>query len=126
MEQSVSILFLADGDGARLWNPSNMPGRIFKGHAEVIAAEFNLPSGLGEIIEDEVFVDVPLLETFLTRLVRQYDYRGHFIIMSLIGAVLGTSYVLVERAGGRLPEIDPQRAPAWEAQHLEFSRSMPR
>ena len=119
----MSILFLAGG--ARLWNPSNTPGRLFKGQAEITAAEFGLPSGLGEIIEDEVVVDVPLLETFLTKLARQYDYRGHFIIMSLIGGVLGTSYVLVERAGGRLPEIDPHRAPAWEAQHMQFSRSMP-
>jgi hypothetical protein len=121
---TVSILFLANG--ARLWNPSNVPGRLFKGQAEVVAAALGLSSGLGEIVEDEVVVDLPLLERFVMRLVEQYDYRSHFIIISLIGGVLGSSYVLVERAGGQVPEIDPRRAPAWDEMHTRFSRSMPR
>jgi hypothetical protein len=119
----MSILFLADH--IRVWNPSNTPGRLFKGQTEVVAEALGLTSGLGELIEDEIVIDLPVLEEFLRKLVEQYDHRGHFIVMSLIAGVLGTSYVMVERAGGRVPEIDPQRVPGWDDLHAQFSRSMP-
>jgi hypothetical protein len=120
----VSIMFSADG--ASVWFPGNRTGRLFKGVAEAVAAAFDVPSGLGEIVADEVVIDVPVLERFLKRLAEQYDDRGPVIASSLTGGVLGASYVLVERAGGQLPEMDPQQAPAWKEMHSQFSRSMPR
>jgi hypothetical protein len=120
----MSILFLADH--TRVWNPSNAPGRLFKDQAEAVAKALGTTSGLGELIEDEIVIDLPVFEEFLRKLVEQYDHRSHFIVMSLIAGVLGTSYVMVERAGGQVPEIDPQRVPGWEDLHFQFARSMPR
>jgi hypothetical protein len=119
----MSILFRTDH--TRVWNPSNTPGRLFKDQAEAVADALGLSSGLGELIEDEIVIDLPVFEEFLRKLVEQYDHRGHFIIMSLTAGVLGTSYVMVERAGGHVPEVDPERVPGWDDLHFQFSRSMP-
>jgi hypothetical protein len=119
----MSVLFLADG--ATVWNPSNTPGQLFKGQVDAIAKTLGLPSGLGELSQDEVVIDLPVFERFLIKLVEQYQHTGHYIIRSLVAGVLGTSYVMVERAGGHVPEIDPQRVPGWDDLHFQFSRSMP-
>jgi hypothetical protein len=120
----MSCLFIADG--ATVWNPSNTVARLFKGQAEAAASAFHIPSGLSAIIEDEVEIDVPLFGKFLKGLVEEYDRTTHYILKSLTSGVIGTSYVILERAGGELPEIDPRQMPAWPELHREYSRSMPR
>jgi hypothetical protein len=120
----MSILFLADG--VTVWNPSNTPGQLFKCQAEAAAHALGLPSGLGELTQDEVAIDLPIFERFVAKLAEQYQNTGHYIIRSLIAGVLGPSYVMAERAGGQLPEIDPQRVPGWDELQFQFSRSMPR
>jgi Family of unknown function (DUF6086) len=119
----MSVMFSVNGTS--VWWPASSVARLFKAQAEAAAAAFDIPSGLGELFADEVVIDLPVFEEFVVKLAEQYN-TPYYVVESLTAGVFGTSYVMVERAGGRLPEIDPQRAPAWEAQHLEFSRSMPR
>jgi hypothetical protein len=119
----MSVLFSANG--ASVWNPSAAVGRLFKGQVEAIAAVLDVPSGLGEFFADEYVIDMPMFERFLERLTEQYDDPSPFVIKALVEGVLGTSYVMVERGGGQVPEIDPQRVPGWEDLRYQFSRSMP-
>jgi len=111
-------------NGASVWWPASAVARLFKAQAEAAAMALDIPSGLGELFADEVVIDLPVFEEFVKKLVQQYN-TPYYVVHSLTAGVFGTSYVMVERAGGRLPEIDPHRAPAWEAQHMQFSRSMP-
>jgi hypothetical protein len=111
-------------NGTSIWWPANMVGRLFKGQAEAMAAALDIPSGLGELFADEVVIDLPVFEEFVMKLAEQYN-TNYFVVKSLIGGVLGTSYVMVERAGGQLPDIDPNQTPAWDDLRFEYSRSMP-
>lgn len=118
----MSIMFSANGTS--VWWPASTVGRLFREQAEAVATALDIQSGLGELFADEVVIDLPVFEEFVMRLADQYA-TPYYIVQSLIAGVFGTSYVIVERAGGRLPEIDPQRAPEWEEIVFQFSRSMP-
>jgi hypothetical protein len=109
-----------------LWEPSNTVARLFKGHAEAIAAVFDLNSGLGAIIEDECEIDLSTFEKFLAEVVRRYHHATHPILRSLTVGVIVTASVLIERAGGKLPEAEPEQLAEWSALRREYSRSMPR
>jgi hypothetical protein len=104
-----------------VWNPASTIADLFKGQAEAAASAFHLPSGLSAIIEDECHIDLPVFETFLIELAERYNRSADYLVKSLIGGVVGTSYVLVERAGGRLPKMEP----GWDEVRRQFSRSMP-
>lgn len=109
-----------------LWDPSNTVARLFKGQAEAIASAFNLDPGLGAIIEDECEIDLPTFEKFLAGVVKQYNHATHPILRSLIAGFIVTASVLVERAGGKLPETEPEQMIEWTELRREYSRSMPR
>jgi Family of unknown function (DUF6086) len=119
----MSVRFAVNG--ASVWWPASAVARLFKAQAEVAAAALDIPTGLGEVFADEVVIDLPVFEEFVKKLARQYN-APYYVVHSLATGVFGTSYVMVERAGGQLPEIDPGRAAVWETQHLEFARSMPK
>jgi hypothetical protein len=119
----MSVRFSANGTS--VWWPASEVGRLFKGQAEAVAATVNTPSGLGELFADEVVIDLPGLEQFTMKLAPRYTTH-YYVVKSLIAGVFGPSYVMVERAGGQLPDMDPDQSPGWEDMHSEFSRSMPR
>ena len=120
----MSCLF--EIDGTVLWSPSNTVARIFKGEAEVIASAFSVASGLGDIIEDECEVDLPVFEEFLAAAARQYQQTAHPILRSLMTGFLATAMVLAERAGGQLPDTSPEQTAAWVQLREEHARSMSR
>ncbi len=120
----MSCLF--EIDGTVLWSPSNTVARIFKGEAEAIASAFRVASGLGDIIEDECQVDLPVFEGFLAAAARQYQQTAHPILRSLMTGFLATAMVLAERAGGQLPETSPEQTAAWAQLRQEHARSMSR
>jgi hypothetical protein len=115
-----------EADGTVLWSPANTIGRLFKGQADAVAAAFRVESGIGDIIEDESEVDVPVLEKFAAEAVRQYEHATHPVLRSLTMSVIAIALVLVERAGGRLPDAKPEQAAAWAQLRAELGRSMPR
>lgn len=110
-----------------LWWPSNLPAHLFKGHAESIAAALKIPSGLGDIIEDECEVDLPAFEEFVAAVSRQYDESTHPIVRAMISSFIPTAQVLVERAGGSYPKAGSERQEAvWAAMRKEHAASMSR
>lgn len=109
-----------------VWSPSNTIARLFKGQADAVAAAFHVTSGLGEIIEDECAVDLPAFEKFVAEAVRQYGHATHPILRSLTVSVIATASVLVERADGQLPEVEPDQAVAWAQLRREHAHFMPR
>jgi hypothetical protein len=109
-----------------LWNPSNEVARLFKGQIEVVASVLRLDSGLGDIIEDECEVAPDVFERFVAEAMKQYQHVLHPIFRSLTVGVIATASVLVERAGGQLPELDPEQSTAWTALRGQHARSMPR
>lgn len=109
-----------------LWNPANTIGRLFKGQVDAVAAAFGVESGVGDIIEDEYEVDVPVLEEFAAEAVREYEHATHPVLRSLTVSVIATVLVLVERAGGRLPDAEPEQAAAWTQLRGELGHYMPR
>ncbi len=111
--------------GTSVWWPASTAGRLFKLQADAVAAALGIPSGLGELFTDEVVIELSVFEEFVARLAGQYT-TPYYVVQSLIAGIFGTSYVMGERAGGQLPEMDPQRAPGWDETLFEFSRSMPR
>ncbi|MFJ8472000.1 DUF6086 family protein [Kitasatospora sp. NPDC094011] len=108
-----------------VWDPSNTVARLFTGEAVAVASAFNLESGIGEIIEDECELDLPVLEAFLADLVRRYHEATHPILRSLTVGFIATASVLVDRAGGQLPPGEPDQVAAWAQLRQEHARSMP-
>lgn len=66
-------------------------------------------------------MDLPVLEAFLQELAQTYNRTADYVLKSLIAGVVGTSYVLVERAGGQLPKVGP----AWDELRYQYEHSMP-
>ena len=117
----MSVMFSVDGTS--VWWPASEVGRLFKRQADAVAASLGIPSGLGDLFADEVVIDLPVFEEFVRQLADQYT-TPYYVVKTLIEGVFVTSYVMVERAGGQLPEMDPQ-TPGWDEIRLQFSRSMP-
>ncbi|MGH3548116.1 MAG: DUF6086 family protein [Pseudonocardiaceae bacterium] len=67
-----------------------------------------------------------MFEKFLGEVAKQYDHATHAILRSLTVGFIATASVLVERAGGRLPQAEPEQMAAWAELLREYSRSMPR
>ncbi len=109
-----------------VWDPSNTVARLFVGEAAAVASAFGLESGIGEIIEDECELDLPVLEAFVAGLVRRYHEATHPMLRSLTVGFIATVSVLVERAGGRLPSGEADQVAAWAQLRQEHARSMPR
>ena len=110
-----------------LWWPSNLPARLFEGHAESIATALKIPSGLGEIIEDECEVDLPTFEAFIAAVTARYEETTHPIVRALVFAFIPTAQVLIERAGGSYPKAQSeQQGAVWAAMRKEHAASMSR
>jgi hypothetical protein len=109
-----------------LWSPSNTIARLFKGQAEAVATAYHVNSGLGDIIDDECQIDLPTFEKFVAEAMRQYGHATHPVLKSLTVPVISTASVLVERAEGQLPEVEPEQAAAWAQLRREMGHYMPR
>lgn len=109
-----------------LWAPSIQVGRLFKGQADVIASVFAVPSGVGDVIDDECEIEPAVFVNFVAQLAKQYQGTAHPILRSLLVGFVGTSMVLVERAGLALPDLPPDQRAAWTSLSAEQARSMSR
>jgi uncharacterized protein DUF6086 len=120
----MSTTFHTGGDV--VWSPSNQVARLFTGQAAVITSVFAVPSGLGDIIEDECEIDPSAFAAFLTAILHQYQAATHPILRSLIVGFLGTALVLADRAGLPLPEQPQDQLTAWVALREQQARYMSR
>lgn len=120
----MSITF--DVGDVTVWDASNAPARIFKGHAESFADALKVPSGLGKIANDICEIDFPVFEAFVATLVERYEASTHPILRALTFAFIPTAEVLIERAGGVIPKATPQQETVWAAMRKEHAASMAR
>jgi preprotein translocase subunit SecE len=116
--------YLAENYQKTIWFPSSTVAQLFVGESTVIAAAFKLDSGLGPVVEDEVSVDVPVFSQFVADVTREYEKATHPILRSLIVNFIAVAAVLVARAGGSLPESEPEYAKAWAQLRAQYAQSM--
>ncbi|WP_329584365.1 DUF6086 family protein [Kitasatospora sp. NBC_01250] len=109
-----------------LWSPAIRIGHLFKGQAEAAATAFRLTSGLDDIIEDECEIDLPIFEKFVTEMLREYSSATHPVLRALTRDFIAAASVLVERAGGRFPDLGEEQDRMWDQLRQEYARSMPR
>ena len=115
-----------EANGVTLWNPSNTVARLFKAEAEAVASAFHVPSGLGDIVDDECQVDLGALQAFVAESTKAYQQSVHPILKSLTISVIATAGVLVQRAGGSFPALDPTVDAAWTQMRSDYGSSMSR
>jgi Family of unknown function (DUF6086) len=111
--------------GTTIWNPSNGVARVFVRQAEALEPIAGKKSGLRAVISDDTYeVDVPAMEDYVTALLEQYFRSRHTLYRMMVGGVLKTCLVLLDRAGSSVfePASDEQREFARElaahAQHM--------
>jgi hypothetical protein len=113
-------------DDTTLWWPANTVAVLFKAQAEAVATAFRTESGVGDIIEDEIAIDLPVFEAFVTEAVARYQRATHPILRSLTVGFISTATVLLERAGGRLPDGTAEDLAAWARLRQQHSQWMSR
>ena len=92
-----------------LWNPASGVSRVFIRVADALSADIGVPSGVGPMLADEAQVDLPVFQVFVDSLVsRFYRDSNHPIQRSMTEGFIATALVLLDRAGGTLPEgVEP-------------------
>ena len=116
-----------DTDEPNLWWPANNVARLFKGYSESVAVLLGVPSGIGDLIEDECEVDLPVFEKFCAEAVARYEKTNHALLRTLIVGFIGTALALLDRAGGKMPaSATPEQQAAWIALRDQQARLMNR
>ncbi|MFE9055734.1 hypothetical protein CJI59_08255 [Streptomyces sp. Alain-F2R5] len=82
-----------------LWNPSNGAARLFLRHVALYEAELGVPSGIGEMVNDECQVDPGAYEAFVNRLLEWHHDTAHAVIHGLSRGFVATALALAHRAG---------------------------
>lgn len=92
-----------------LWNPSNGAAGLFLRQVSVFEAELGLPSGIGQMSNDECQIDPAALKTFVQALLEQHLRTSHAITVALSEGFVATMLVLTERAAIELtwPAVSP-------------------
>ncbi|WP_308401243.1 DUF6086 family protein [Streptomyces sp. AC512_CC834] len=85
-----------------LWNPSNGAARLFLRQVAVYEAELGIPSGVGEMVNDECQVDPGAYERFVNALVEWHYKTHHRIIHALSRGFVATALALANRAGAEV------------------------
>ncbi|WP_157239843.1 DUF6086 family protein [Catenuloplanes japonicus] len=88
-----------------LWNPATAVARLFARQVEAVAPIAGVPTGLGPEIGDEYDIDLPEFTAFVGALVGRYRTATHPVLRALVEPVAAVGIVLVERAGGSVPEL---------------------
>ncbi|WP_037605976.1 DUF6086 family protein [Streptacidiphilus rugosus] len=90
--------------GQTLWNPSNGVARMFLRQVAVFETELGLPSGIGEMRDDECQIDPAAYAAFVDSLLARHVRTTHAVLIALSEGFVTTVLVLAERAG-----IEPGR-----------------
>ncbi|MGJ5897878.1 hypothetical protein DF268_28170 [Streptomyces sp. V2] len=86
-------------DGESLWNPSNGASRLFLAHVRLYESKLGIPSGFGEMTDDECAIDVTLFGAFVRALLDRHARTSHSIIDALSEGFVATVVALAGRAG---------------------------
>ncbi|GLW62209.1 hypothetical protein Arub01_04530 [Actinomadura rubrobrunea] len=111
-------IYIKHGDRT-IWNPAMGVGRVFIHSVTALEAVAGLPSGVTAVIPDDTYsIDDGELRAFAQELVNGYFSTSHPLYRMMVGGVLKTCLVLLERAGNPL-HIDPVNE-----DHMSFLREL--
>jgi hypothetical protein len=97
--------------GARtVWNPSNRVADLFVRTGEAIAPLVDLPTGISPTRAGDYDVDPDTFTAFVDGVTGLYLSSSHAVLRSLLEGFLGTSLVMVARAGRPVPALDEPAA----------------
>jgi hypothetical protein len=112
---------------AGLWRPDDRVASLFLGHAELFADLLGVPSGIGDVINDECSVDDSVLEAFCAASLAEYSATDQGIQRTLTVGFIATALVLLDRAGRPVPTtLAPEQRAAWAALRDQHAAVMPR
>ncbi|MEV5969937.1 DUF6086 family protein [Streptomyces sp. NPDC051921] len=114
-----------DMDGETLWNPANKAGNLFLRHVRLWEEELGLPSGIGEMANDEIDVAREPFTAFVAALVAHQRATGHGVVLALSEGFAGTVLALADRAGIPLPPATEERPEAREAVQITSAGIVP-
>lgn len=117
--------FFQIGDHA-VWNPANFVARVFHAQALSLAQTFDVPSGIGPIIDDECHIDGRDFSHFVGILLCEHQRTNHVVLKSLLEGVIGVGLVLLDRADEDFEEIPRNAKEFWEEKRRSLSRKMTR
>lgn len=116
-----------DTDEPNLWWPANNVARLFKANVETLAELLGVPSGIGDLIEDECEVDLVPFQGFCTSAVARYDETTNGLLRSMTVGLIATALALLQRAGGQIPSTaTSERQAAWASLSAQHEKLMPR
>lgn len=105
--------------GRTIWNPAMGVGRVFIHSVTALEAFTERPSGVKALIPDDTYdIDDGALRAFTQELLDGYFATNHPLYRMMVGGVLKTCLVLLERAGNPL-HIDPVNE-----DHMSFLREL--
>ncbi|WP_329133561.1 DUF6086 family protein [Streptomyces sp. NBC_01476] len=110
-----------------LWRPDGRVAGLFLGHAELFADLLGVPSGIGDVINDECSVDDSVLEAFCAASLAEYGATDQGIQRTLTVGFIATALVLLDRAGRPVPTtVATEQRAAWAALRDQHAAVMPR
>jgi hypothetical protein len=86
-----------------LWNPASIVGVLFISESRIYEILANKSAGLGEVIADDIEVDVQVFAEFVDALVNLHESSNHMIYRTLMRGFLGTALALLLRTGSPAP-----------------------
>ncbi|WP_436492234.1 DUF6086 family protein [Actinokineospora sp. HUAS TT18] len=109
--------------GETVWNPALRIGKVYVTHAEGVAAQMGLPTGLAPADDDSCAVDVQAFPRFVDCLLEWDRTTRHPVMHALLDGLLITSLALREAIGGAVPPKSEREA-ALLAEATKLARSM--
>lgn len=94
---------LVEIDGETVWDVANRAGNLFLRHVRLWEEEMGMPSGIGEMINDEIDIRREPFTAFVAALVERERATGHGVMLALSAGFVGTVLALADRAGIPLP-----------------------
>jgi Family of unknown function (DUF6086) len=116
--------FIFDVDDETVWSPALRVGQVYAGSARQLGAILNIDTGLHEVADDLVEIDVEAFERFTRALLAEHLRSDHPIHRALSRGTLLVSLALLERAGRPL---NPQTQDEHDLnrQAVEYTAWMP-
>jgi hypothetical protein len=89
-----------------VWNPSNRVAELFVRTSEAIAPLVDLPTGIGPMRAGDYDVAPDAFVAFVEAVTKTYLSSSHPVLRSLLEGFLGTSLVMVGRAGHSVSALE--------------------
>jgi hypothetical protein len=116
--------YIFDVGDDTVWSPALRVGQTYVGSARQLGGQFNVETGLDQVADDMVDIDLAAFERFTRALLDEHLRSDHPIHRVLLRGTLLVSLALLDRAGRRLePKTHEERDLTQQA--MEYESWMP-